>query len=90
MPDHLHGILIWGSDQFDPVDERCDVGPQGVAGWDKDPCASCTKRVNETGRVVETAVWQRNYYAHIVRNQRSLDRLRRSILENPLRWSLRM
>lgn len=32
-------------------------------------------------------LWQRNYYEHIVRNERDLDRFRRYIDENPIRWS---
>jgi REP element-mobilizing transposase RayT len=33
-------------------------------------------------------LWQRNYYEHIIRNEESLNRLRRYIAENPLRWQL--
>lgn len=32
------------------------------------------------------SLWQRNYYEHIVRNERQLKRLRRYIDENPERW----
>ncbi len=90
MPDHLHGILIWDGDPFDPMDESYDVGPpRSLGSFVARFRAVCTKRINETGREGETPVWQRNYYEHIVRNQRSLDRIRRYIRENPLRWSLR-
>jgi len=30
--------------------------------------------------------WQRNYYEHIVRDDRALDRLRTYIEHNPSRW----
>lgn len=33
------------------------------------------------------AIWQRNYYEHIVRNEESLNRIRECILTNPLRWA---
>jgi hypothetical protein len=33
-------------------------------------------------------VWQRNYFEHIVRNERTLDAIRRYIENNPLRWEL--
>ena len=33
-------------------------------------------------------LWQRNYYEHIIRNERALNAIRRYILENPLRWHL--
>jgi len=32
------------------------------------------------------SVWQRNYYEHIIRNERELKRIREYIQNNPLRW----
>lgn len=32
-------------------------------------------------------LWQRNYYEHIIRNERALNYIRRYIIENPLRWA---
>jgi len=32
------------------------------------------------------AVWQRNYYDHIVRDTAALDRIRKYIRENPAKW----
>jgi hypothetical protein len=32
-------------------------------------------------------VWQRNYYEHVIRDEGSLDRIRRYIAENPMRWA---
>ena len=31
-------------------------------------------------------IWQRNYYEHIIRNEKSLNEIRKYILENPARW----
>ena len=33
-----------------------------------------------------TPLWQRNYYEHVVRSERSLIELRNYIASNPLRW----
>ncbi len=33
-------------------------------------------------------LWQRNYYEHIIRNDRALDAIRRYIVQNPVRWHL--
>lgn len=33
-------------------------------------------------------LWQRNYYEHIIRNDESLDHIRKYIADNPLRWHL--
>ena len=32
--------------------------------------------------------WQRNYYEHIVRNERELDVIRRYIIDNPKKWKM--
>ncbi|MCJ7490835.1 MAG: transposase [Dehalococcoidia bacterium] len=31
-------------------------------------------------------LWQRNYYEHVIRDDEDLDRIRRYVAENPLRW----
>ncbi|MDF1500606.1 MAG: hypothetical protein P1P76_09060 [Anaerolineales bacterium] len=34
----------------------------------------------------EFIIWQRNYYERVIRDDAELNRLRRYIIENPLRW----
>ncbi len=36
-----------------------------------------------------TMLWQRDYYEHTVRGTADLDRIRRYIAENPVRWSVK-
>ena len=31
-------------------------------------------------------IWQRNYYEHIVRNENELQKIRKYIIENPIKW----
>jgi len=33
-------------------------------------------------------LWQRNYYEHVIRNERELDEIREYIATNPLKWAL--
>ena len=33
-------------------------------------------------------LWQRNYYDRIIRNEKELDKIRKYIFENPLKWEL--
>jgi REP element-mobilizing transposase RayT len=33
-------------------------------------------------------IWKRNYFEHIIRNERELDRIREYIVNNPLKWIL--
>ncbi len=48
--------------------------------------SACTKRI----RAMENHnfAWQANYYDHIIRNQKDLDRIREYIQNNPLKWEL--
>ena len=32
--------------------------------------------------------WQKSFYDHIIRNEKSLDKIRKYIVENPLKWEL--
>jgi len=34
----------------------------------------------------ERRLWQGSYYDHVIRDDRDLDRIRRYIIENPIRW----
>jgi len=46
-----------------------------------------TKRLNQT-RPDLGSVWQRNYYEHVIRDEKSLHRIREYIATNALRWDL--
>lgn len=46
------------------------------------------KAINIANDTRGTPVWQRNYYEHIIRNEGSLNRIRRYIQENPTKWSI--
>ncbi len=35
---------------------------------------------------VRLPIWQRNYYEHIIRDDRDLERIREYIAANPARW----
>ncbi len=46
-----------------------------------------TKRINGLRNVAGVPVWQRNYYEHIIRNDREMDNITRYIESNPLNWT---
>ena len=50
--------------------------------------SAVTKRINALRGTPGARVWQRNYYEHIIRNERALNAIRRYIAENPQRWHL--
>ena len=48
--------------------------------------SAVTKRRREAQLGGEDSVWQRGYYEHVIRSPRSLEEIRRYIVENPARW----
>jgi len=46
-----------------------------------------SRRINKSRGTVGTPVWQKNYYEHVIRNDRELNRIREYIISNPARWA---
>ena len=53
-----------------------------IAGFKASVTSRAKNELNMTG------IWQRNYYEHIIRNDRELNSIRWYILNNPLNWQL--
>jgi REP element-mobilizing transposase RayT len=47
--------------------------------------AATTRLIRQSGS--DGFAWQRNYYEHIIRDERELDRIRKYILDNPANWA---
>jgi len=45
-----------------------------------------SRRINKSRGTVGTPAWGRNYYEHVIRNDRELNRVRDYIISNPARW----
>ena len=48
--------------------------------------STVTKQINEIRQTPGAPVWQRNYYEHIIRHEKALQRIQRYIIENPQQW----
>ena len=48
--------------------------------------STITKQINILRNSPGTAIWQRNYYEHIIRDEKSLFFIRKYIRENPINW----
>ena len=98
MPNHLHGI-VWiladhnhvGATGRSPLRKDNNIsGPPKkslgsfIAGFK----AASTSAIHQKVGPISHPIWQRNYYDHIIRNERDLEHHRRYILENPLSWEL--
>jgi putative transposase len=91
MPNHVHGIIIMEEHDHGEGDHTEEFGrpvsgslPTIVRSFK----SAVTKRINQLRHTPGGRVWQRKYYEHIIRDQRQLDRFRKYILENPLKWHL--
>jgi REP element-mobilizing transposase RayT len=88
MPNHVHGIAVF-------------VGA-GLALPEENGAASSAPTLGDVVRAFKSLsaihvnrllrrsgpLWQRNYYEHVIRNERELDKIREYIATNPLRWAL--
>jgi putative transposase len=45
-----------------------------------------TKSINELQDVVGVKFWQRDFYEHVIRNERELNAIRQYIINNPANW----
>ena len=81
MPNHIHLIIF--------IMNSAHGVPQ-IIQWFK------TMTTNEYIRNVKQSnwkpfdkkLWQRNYYDRIIRNEKELDKIRKYVFENPLKWKL--
>jgi REP element-mobilizing transposase RayT len=98
MPNHFHGILFINDDgrytsrgtlQRAPTVERfgkpvSNSIPTIVRLFK----STTTKQINLIRNHPGMPVWQRNYYEHVVRNEKELFKIRKYIKDNPLQWEL--
>jgi putative transposase len=76
-----------------PTTVRVDFGPAPTRHYPLSEIVRAFKsfssrKINEMRSTPGRPVWQRNYYEHIIRDGRSLERIREYIDTNPQRWSL--
>ncbi len=97
MPNHVHGILIieesvgnayMRSHQrnafMHSLQNRTKMLLSKIIQQYK---ASVTRKINSLEGGLHFG-WQKSFYDHVIRNDRSLDNLRQYITNNPLKWEL--
>jgi putative transposase len=90
MPNHLHGIVwIQGPPPTEKPAQRPARGPtpKSLASLVGGFKSATTRRIRALLQMPETAVWQRNYYERVIRDERELVATRQYILDNPARWA---
>ena len=92
MPNHVHGIIRinYNGKCQEKGDQPVALmsGPQSksigaiIAGFK----SIVTKQINTIRNIPREKIWQRNYYDHIIRDERSLNEIREYIKNNPATW----
>ncbi|MFH1699322.1 MAG: transposase [Candidatus Zixiibacteriota bacterium] len=96
MPNHLHGIIIINRDNS--VATTLEVSLQRQPQTDKQRRnnllsktiaafkTTASKYIHKAG--FDKFKWQRSFYDHVIRNEKSLLEIREYIRNNPLKWDL--
>ncbi len=89
MPNHVHGIIIINSNDVGNADLRSlqkndrtkMLLSKVIHGFKSTVTRKIRKQLNEYA-----FAWQRSFYDHIIRNEKSLYKIRNYIHNNPIRW----
>lgn len=73
MPNHIHGIIEIKGGQGRPPLPKIIQGFKSVT----------TRKCFELGF---RQIWQRNYYEHIIRNEKEYLLIKQYIINNPMNW----
>jgi len=88
MPNHFHGLLMThengrGGSRSAPTMEKQKPLGQLIGAFK----TVSTKQINLLRHTEGTVIWQRNYYEHIVRNEREMQNIWKYIESNPSMWA---
>ena len=84
MPNHMHGILILNEQADSTNGDRATVG-EIVGTYKSLVSTSCLKIYKNLNQGMGN-LWQRNYYEHIIRNEKSYQKISNYIINNPYNW----
>ena len=74
MPNHIHGIIV--------IKEKKKISIMNIIGGYKSITSrKCNKKIG----IKNNKIWQRSYYERIIRNEKELYKIRKYIIENPLK-----
>ena len=102
MPNHVHGILvITGKGEASPdklsaslntlIKDASPLRPNGtipgsVGAIIQNFKSVTSRKINTQSGKTKELIWQRNYYEHIIRNERDMLAITDYILTNPQNW----
>ena len=94
MPNHVHGIIVItnngrGAAMLRPYDgeenpHKINVKPGSLGAIVRSYKSAVSYRINKEHNA--TGIWQRNYYEHIIRDEKDLQNKTDYIIANPSMW----
>jgi REP element-mobilizing transposase RayT len=84
MPSHIHGVIIINNPVGDGHARPVNKDKNNLSVIIGSYKSAVTKRINRLNN--NSMQWQRFFYDHIIRNDKSLDEIREYISNNPLKW----
>ncbi len=98
MPNHVHGILIIEEDMVGNAYMRSNQRNAFMHSLQDRTKMLLSKIIQQYKATVTRKInslegglyfgWQKSFYDHVIRNDKSLDNLRQYIINNPLEWEL--
>lgn len=94
MPNHVHGIL-WINQEMQRKgaatlrhyeNSTPSVIPGSIGAIVRAYKSAVTYAINHVRTTPGAPLWQRNYYEHILRDERDYENVYAYIVENPTRW----
>ncbi len=98
MPNHVHGIIQIYNPPF--VETHCNASLRMGKKWNNNQFGPQRNNLASIVRGFKSSVkricnqknmyftWQPLFYDHIIRNEKSLNRIRKYIYDNPEKWEL--
>jgi len=97
MPNHIHAIIVIYPDDVVGARHASPLQlykskihgpkPRSIGSIVASFKSAATKQINILHNTPGHSLWQRNYYEHIIRDEKELNRIRRYIINNPPHWS---
>jgi len=85
-PDYANGNFMDRATGRSPLQRGRGPSEKSLAAFIAGFKSAVTKRINEIRNTPAAAVWQRNYYEHIIRDEDELDRIREYVFYNASKW----
>jgi len=94
MPNHIHGIVTINRAGLEPRAEHragLEPAPTGRIGLPeiiRQLKTFSARQINVRRRTPGVPLWQRNYYEHIIQNEKSYGEIATYIANNPTYWEI--